>query len=118
MLEPGDSILLQEMYPSGEVNALEHRQIVFSAANSNVKIEIRGASILDTNYPKDPNKRPILVVKRINANLFTYMLLMDGNDGYDSINAHLKTLPKGRSLQYEVIDESKMFDLWEDCPLM
>lgn len=118
MLEPGDSILLQEMYPSGKVNTLEHRQIVFSSANSNVKIEMRGAGILDTNYPKNLNKRPILVVKKINSNLFTYMLLMDGNDGYDSINAHLKTLPKGRSLQYEVIDESKMFDLWEECPLM
>lgn len=118
MLEPGDSILLQEMYPSGKVSTLEHRQIVFSAANSNVKIEISGAGILDTNYPKDLNKRPILVVKRINTNLFTYMLLMDGDDGYDSINAHLKTLPKGRSLQYEVIDENEMFDLWEECPLM
>lgn len=117
MLEPGDSILLQEMYPSGEVNTLEHRQIVFSHANSNVKIEIKGAGILNTNYPKDLEKRPILVVKRINANLFAYMLLMSGDDGYDNINSHLKALPKGRSLQYEVIDENTIFTLWDNCPL-
>lgn len=118
MLEAGDSILLQEMYPSGEVSALEHRQIVFSDANSNVKIEIKGAGILDTDYPTDLEKRPILVVKRINTNLFAYMLLMSGNDGYDEINAYLKSLPKGRSLQYKVIDENTMFSLWDNCPLM
>lgn len=118
MLNPGDSILLQEMYPNGEVGTLEHRQIVFSDANSNVKIEIRGAGILDTNYPKDPEKRPVLVVKRVNSNLFSYMLLMYGNEGYEKINAHLKTLPKRRSLAYQVIDEDLMYDLWDTCPLM
>jgi len=118
MLEPGDSILLQEMSPSGEVSTLEHRQIVFSHANSNVKIEIRGAGILDTNYPTDLERRPILVVKRVNSNLFTYMLLMSGNEGYNSINTYLKALPKGRSLQYKVINENTMFSLWDDCPLM
>lgn len=118
MLDVGDTILFQEMYPSGTVSTLEHRQIVFSQANKNVKIELKGAEILNTNYPTDLDKRPILVVKRINSNLFTYMLLMDGNDGYDSINTHLKSLPKRRSLAYEVISESTMFDLWDSCPLM
>lgn len=118
MLNPGDSILLQEMYPSGEVGTLEHRQIVFSDANSNVKIEIRGAGILDTNYPTDLEKRPVLVVKRVNSNLFSYMLLMDGNQGYSKINAYLKTLPKKRSLAYQVIDEDLMYGLWDTCPLM
>ena len=118
MLKPGDSILLQEMLPSGDVGMLEHRQIVFSTANSNVKIEIKGAGILDNNYPTDPEKRPILVVKRINSNLFSYMLLMDGNEGYGKINDYLKTLPKRRSLAYQVINEEFMYELWDTCPLM
>ncbi len=117
MLNVGDSVLFQEMFPSGTVGQLEHRQIVFSQANKNVKIELSGAEILNTHYPTDLNKRPILVVKRVNSNLFTYMLLMDGNNGYDSINSHLKTLPKGRSLAYEVLDEATMFTLWDTCPL-
>lgn len=118
MLDVGDTVLFQEMYPSGTVSTLEHRQIVFSQKNKNVKIELKGAEILNTNYPTDLDKRPILVVKRVNSNLFTYMLLMDGDDGYNTINAHLKTLPKGRSLAYEVIDENFMFDLWDSCPLV
>lgn len=117
MLNVGDSVLFQEMSPSGTVGPLEHRQIVFSQTNKNVKIELSGAEILNTQYPTDLTKRPILVVKRVNSNLFTYMLLMDGDNGYDSINSHLNSLPKGRSLAYKVIDESSMFTLWDSCPL-
>ena len=43
---------------------------------------------------------------------------MDGNPGYSKINAYLKTLPKKRSLAYQVIDEDLMYDLWDTCPLM
>lgn len=117
-LDAGSTILVQEMHPSGTVSTLERRQIILSNKNKNVKIELKGAEILNTNYPSDLNKRPILVVKRINSNLFTYMLLMEGDDGYNAINAHLKTLPKRRSLPYEVIDENTMFTLWDSCPLV
>lgn len=116
-LKPGDGILVQEMYPSGHVGEIEQRQIVFSQKNRNVKIELAGASILDTNYPTNLKTRPVLVVKKVNSNLFVYMILMDGDEGYDAINARLMGMPAGRSLPYEVIDESTMFSLWGNCPI-
>jgi len=116
-LTPGDGILVQEMLSTGEVGEIEQRQVVFSQRNRNVKIELAGAALLDTNYPENPDTRPVLILKRVNANLFVYMIIMDGNDGYSAINSRLRSLPAGRSLPYEVIDESTMFSLWGDCPI-
>lgn len=116
-LTPGDSILVQEMLPTGKVGEIEQRSIVFSQRNRNVKIELAGASMLDSNYPADTEKRPILILKRINSNLFVYMIIMEGDDGYDTINSRLKGISTGRSLPYEVIDESTMFSLWPNCPI-
>lgn len=117
-LEPGDEILVQEMLPNGNIGEIEHRQVVFSQRNRNVKIELAGAAILDENYPTNVETRPILVLKRANANLFVYMILLNGNEGYEPINNRLKALPSGRSLPYEVIDESTMFSLWDNCPIV
>lgn len=117
-LDPGDDVLFQEMLPSGEVGEIEQRQIVYSKSNGNVKIELAGAEILDTMYPEDKLRRPVLVIKRVNTNLYVYMLLMDGNHGYESINTRLLALPQRRSLPYEVIDESAMFSLWNECPIL
>ncbi len=105
------------MLSTGEVGEIEQRQVVFSQRNRNVKIELAGAALLDTNYPENPDTRPVLILKRVNANLFVYMIIMDGNDGYSAINSRLRSLPAGRSLPYEVIDESTMFSLWGDCPI-
>lgn len=116
-LSPGDGILVQEMFPSGVVGEIEQRQVVFSQRNRNVKIELAGASVLNTDYPDNLDTRPVLILKRVNVNLFVYMLLLDGNDGYVAINDRLKSIPVGRSLPYEVIDESTMFSLWPECPI-
>lgn len=115
---PGSSILVQEMLSSGEVGEIERRQIIFSQRNRNVKIELAGASMLDTQYPADPETRPVLIIKRVNTNLFVYMILLDGDDGYEPINTRLKAIPAGKSLPYEVIDESTMFSLWDNCPII
>lgn len=81
-----------QMLASGAVGEIEHRQVVFSQRNRNVKIELAGASMLDTNYPANPETRPVLILKRVNANLFVYMILLAGNEGYDAINTRLKAL--------------------------
>lgn len=117
-LSPGDRILVQEMLPNGKVGEIEHRQIIFSKRNRNVKIELSGASMLDTNYPENTETRPVLILKRVNTNLFVYMILLNGNEGYTAINNRLKALPAGRALPYEVIDENTMFSLWENCPIV
>lgn len=106
------------MLPSGKVCEIEQRTIVFSQRNRNVKIELAGASMLDYNYPSDTEKRPILILKRVNSNLFVYMIILEGNSGYNAINTRLKGISTGRSLPYEVIDESTMFSLWSDCPII
>lgn len=116
-LSPGDGILVQEMYPTGEIGEIEQRQIVFSQRNHNVKIELAGAALLDTNYPANPDTRPVLILKKVNPNLFVYMILLDGDEGYTAINNRLKSLPSGRALPYEVIDENTMFSLWNECPI-
>lgn len=116
-LTPGNSILVQEMLPSGKVCEIEQRTIVFSQRNRNVKIELAGASMLDYNYPSDTEKRPVLILKRVNSNIFVYMIILEGNDGYNTINSRLKGISTGRSLPYEVIDESTMFSLWPNCPI-
>ena len=51
------------------------------------------------------------------SNLFVYMIIMEGDDGYSTINSRLRSLPTGRSLPYEVIDENTMLSLWDNCPI-
>lgn len=97
-LSPGDMLLVQEMFTNGNVGSIEQRQVVFSQRNKNVKVELAGAAILDTNYPSNPDTRPILILKRVNDNLFVYMIIMNGDDGYTAINQRLKNLPAGRFL--------------------
>lgn len=117
-LKQGDPIILQEVKHDGTVSPIENHQIVFSQHNRNVKIEMNGAAILDTNYPTNPKKRPVLIVKHISNNLFTYTLLLDGDAGYSKINSRLSALPLGKSLANELIDESTMLNLWPTCPIV
>ena len=117
-LKQGDPIILQEVKANGTVSPIENHQVVFSQKNRNVKIEMSGAAILDTQYPADPNKRPVLIVKHISNNFFTYTLLLDGDAGYSPINLRLSALPLGRSLANELIDESTMLSLWPTCPIV
>lgn len=117
-LKPGDKIFLQQLSNIYSPNPIESRTVVFSNRNKNVKIEVDGAQILDTQYPDNLNKRPVLIVKKINPSLFEYMLLMDGNDGYNELNNHLNSLPHGRSLAYQILLEEQLLDIWGDCPLV
>lgn len=117
-LSPSDSLDLQQLTDIYTPSTIEHRIIVFSHKNSNVKIELNGAHILDTDYPTDPNKRPILIMKRNTASFFEYMLLFDGNDGYSPLHNYLTALPKGKSFPYKVLLTEELFDLWDACPLV
>ena len=118
-LNAGDSLQLQQLNDIYSPNYIENRTIVLSSSNKNVKIEINGAIILNKNYPTDENKRPILIFKRINPSFFEYMLVMDGNDGYDKLNVHLLSITfKGRSLPYEILSEENLLAIWDNCPLV
>ena len=116
-LNKGDTIYMQQMLSDGSFGELEQRQIVLSPANRNVKIELVGASVLDTMYPENPETRPVLLIKRISDNIFVYMLLLYGDEGYASINNRLKGKSHGNALPYEIIDEETMTSLWLECPI-
>lgn len=118
-LSEGDDLSLQEIDSSFVPHSLEHRQVVLSPSNGNVKVEVRAAEILDNSYPADPGKRPVLLFKRINPTMFEYMLLMEGDPGYSELNHRLLTLNwHGRSLPYEIVDTGTMLTIWGDCPLI
>lgn len=117
-LEAGDTVLMQEILPNGTPQEIEHRQVVLSQKNKNVKIELAGASILDDEYPTNEETRPVLIIKRINPSLFIYMVLLPNNQGYDKINEHLLEKPKGKALPDDLIDEETMISLWDKCPLI
>lgn len=118
-LSVGDDLSLQEIDNAFVPHSLEHRQIVLSSRNRNVKVEVGAAEILDSSYPTNPEKRPILLFKRINPTMFEYMLLMEGDSGYRELNHRLLALDwRKRSLPYEIVDTSTMLTIWEDCPLI
>lgn len=118
-LSVGDDLSLQEIDNDFVPHELEYRQIVLSSRNRNVKVEVSAAEVLDRNYPADPEKRPILLFKRINPTMFEYMLLMDGDLGYSALNQRLLALDwHKRSLPYEIVDTSTMLTIWENCPLI
>lgn len=118
-LNPGDSLSIQQLSDIYTPHPIENRIVVFSARNRNVKIEVAAAEILNHDYPEDENKRPILIFKKVNPSFFEYMLLMEGDPGYDLLNERLTNLPwHYKSLKYEIIDADTMLDIWGDCPLV
>jgi HKD family nuclease len=118
-LSKGDPLSIQQIEDIYTPHPIENRQIVYSKKNENVKIEVSAAEILNSKYPTDINKRPILVFKRINPTMFEYMLLLDGADGYTELNTRLLQLNwKYRSLPYEIVNTSTMLSIWKDCPLI
>lgn len=118
-LTPGDLLNLQQIDDIYTPHPIENRRVVYSQRNRNVKIEVAAASILNDNYPEDESKRPILVFKRVNPSLFEYMLLQDGDEGYDELNERLLGLHwRHRSLPYEVVDADTMLTIWENCPMI
>lgn len=118
-MRPGDELDLQQISDIYTPHLMENRRIIFSETNRNVKIEIAAAEILNDHYPEDPNKRPVLLFKRVNPAMFEYMLLMDGDAGYDSLNQRLLSLDwHYKSLPYEMVDMNTMLTVWKDCPLI
>lgn len=118
-LNPGDELMLQQMDDIYTPHDIENRRIVLSKRNGNAKIEVRAAEILNSHYPVDENKRPILVFKRMGTTMFKYLFLLEGSPGYDIMNQRLLSLPwKHRSLRYEIMSTDIMLSLWDDCPLI
>ncbi|MGD9678233.1 MAG: phospholipase D-like domain-containing protein [Vulcanibacillus sp.] len=115
----GDHLCLQQVTDIYTPHKIEKRQIVFSDRNRNVRVEVSGAEYLNDHYPTDTLKKPILLFKRTNDNLYEYMLLLDGMAGYSQLNNRLNSLNwHGKSFPYEISSSETLFSLWEDCPLV
>lgn len=47
------------------------------------------------------------------------MILLRGNDGYDSLHDKLEGVEKhGNQLPSVQIDSEELLELWEDCPMI
>jgi HKD family nuclease len=118
-LSAGESLLLQQIDDIYSPHPIENRRVVQSSHNKNVRIEVGAAEVLNAKYPTDNEKRPVLIFKRVNPTMFEYMLLMDGDLGYDILNSRLLGLKwRHRSLRYEIVDADTMLTIWDDCPLI
>ena len=118
-MELHDHLQLQLINDIYRPEPIENRKINLSSTNRNVKIEVRAAEKLNRDYPDDTDKRPILLFRRVNPTFFEYMLLLDGDAGYDLLNNYLKNIEwHGRSFAYEYMEAGKLLSIWEDCPLV
>lgn len=96
-------------------NEVEVRRCVFSDTNKNYKIEIGAARHID--YPDEG--RPILIFKEQRLRTYEYMLLLPGEDGYDSVLKLSNDLPSpGRGLPRPITDTAMLANEWPKCPLL
>jgi hypothetical protein len=68
------------------------------------------------DYPAS-GERPILIFEEVGVDLFRYLLLMPGDDGFDKITAYLATLPKRQSLPGEIATVDSLLKVWPSYPV-
>ena len=91
------------------------RQIVYSEANRNYKVEISAAK--GKVYPTAG--RPMLIFRERQVRCFDYMLLMPGDAGYTETVALSQALPGlGRGLRRSITDLPNLARAWPGCPLL
>lgn len=104
-------------FRSDHLEQIENRPLVYSDVNKNPKIELRGARILSSSYPES-GSRPLLVFEKVEKNLFHYMLLLPGDDGFQELTSHLDQVPRhGRALKYEITSKSDLYSIWPEYPM-
>ncbi|WAH64056.1 phospholipase D family protein [Xanthomonas hortorum] len=107
-------VYLTRIDNSGVRGDEEVRQVVFSQANGNHKIEIAAAKRLD--YPESP---PLLVFRERQARCFDYMLVMPGTPGYAPLSMLSQALPTiGRGLRRAITDVATHAQTWPASPLL
>lgn len=107
-------VYLTQITSNGEQENVEIRQCVYSETNKNHKIEIGAAAGI--KYPEIP---PVLVLLERQLRVFNYMLLMPGDDGYESLIELAEKLPKtGRGHTRVITSVSKLKEAWAGCPLL
>lgn len=114
---PDEQLKIQQVYSIYKTGPIEHRKIVYSEKNKNVKIEVSGAKGLHNNY--STSFRPILIFKKVANDFFEYTILNEGSPQYFALKQHLDMLDwHEKSLQYDVVDSKVLYELWPNCPLL
>jgi hypothetical protein len=112
---PDYAIRFRQHQPGRIPEEIEYRQLVLSEVNKNAKIEVGGARILVHEYPTGVDK-PILVFKKIEPDLYEYMLVMPGEAGYLELSTFLNSLPLGRSLASCTLKYYELKYIWAGYP--
>jgi hypothetical protein len=90
------------------------RQVVYSAANKNYKLEISQGKGL--NYPATP---PVIVFVERQLRTFDYMLVMPGDAGYAQLvsvtSAHP---PVGKGMLRVIVDAPVLRAVWPTTPVL
>ena len=110
------TIRLQQLQLGSDLGPIESRPLVYSESNRNCRIEVSGARELGEHYPAS-GQRPIIVFEEVEEDLFRYVLLMPGDDGFAELAAHLDALPQGRALASDISDLGTILQIWPDYPI-
>lgn len=107
-------VRLQQVQPGELPGPIELRPLVRSEVNRNSRIEVAGMKSI--SYPAG-DQRPILIFEEVGADLFRYLLLMPGDEGYSEVSGHLLSAPTHRSaLPGEITSVSALLETWPSYP--
>jgi hypothetical protein len=104
-----NSVTLERIGPAGTLLGRTSRQLVFSTANSNSKLEFGFDS--GATYPTDGLK-PILVIVEASYLTFRYRSVMPGDPGYTALAALLAAGPsvgRGAARRIVTLDDVEAF---------
>lgn len=110
------TIRLQQIQPESDLPAIEYRPVVFSDKNMNYKVELAGARILEQNYPSE--SRPIAVIEWTDEDLYRYLILVPGDDGYEGIYRLLEaeSFSRGPALPSLLTTKGRLLLAWPEYP--
>lgn len=111
-------VYLTRVSVDATTNEVEVRPCVFSAdSNRNYKIEIGAAK--HRQYPDPSDGPPILIFKERQLRTYDYILLLPGENGYDSILKLSNRLPSpGKGFARPITNTNTLANEWPDCPLL
>ena len=116
-LDKGSKISLQEVDKDGNPHEAESRKLVYAKRNKNPKIEMNGVKRISSDKLSAEN-RPIVVIQRNGEDSYRYVVLLEGDVGYDPMANALDKLPRiGKSLPYWITDVNSIVMEWEDYPI-
>jgi hypothetical protein len=115
--DAGDTILLREVHGTH----VEERQVVYSMANKNYKIELGAAGVAQATGGYPAEGRPVVVFRREGASgdRHRYVFLMPGDPGHAEMVDLATSEFSGPTNQVPrvIVPRNRAFKAWPGCPL-